>query len=171
MADGKPISTEEFLQNMFGALPAFFKSEDELKKIWASPMTRKVLLEKLADAGYDRDVLFTLQQLIDAEKSDLFDVLDYVAFAIKPITRGERVARGQANIFAMLSNKEKEFLEFVLSKYIESGVDELDQEKLPTLLALKYHTISDASEMLGGIENIRNTFVNFQRYLYDARSA
>jgi type I restriction enzyme R subunit len=54
--------------------------------------------------------------LIDAEKSDLFDVLEYVSFAVKPITREERVADSQPFIFALLDNKQKEFLEFVLSK-------------------------------------------------------
>ena len=166
-ADGKPISAEEFLQNLFGTLPDFFKSEDELRKIWANPLTRKVLLDQLAEAGYSRDVLITMQALIDAEKSDLFDVLEYVSFAVKPITREERVANAQSRIFALLDNKQKDFLEFVLSKYIESGVEELDQEKLPSLLELKYNTISDAAEILGGVENILKTFIGFQPHLYD----
>ena len=170
-ADGKPISVEEFLQSLFGALPEFFKSEDELRKIWSHPLTRKTLLNKLADAGYARDELATMQKLIDAEKSDLFDVLEYVAFAVKPITREARVAGAQSNIFALLNNKQKEFLEFVLSKYIETGVEELDEEKLPDLLTLKYHAIKDASEMLGGVENIRTTFFDFQKYLYERKLA
>ena len=45
---------------------------------------------------------------------------------------------------------EGKLLEFVLSKYIETGVDELDQEKLPRLLELKYHSVSDAIETLEG---------------------
>jgi type I restriction enzyme R subunit len=170
-ADGKPISVEEFLQSLFGALPEFFKSEDELRKIWSYPMTRKTLLNKLSDAGYGKDELATMQKLINAEKSDLFDVLEYVAFAVKPITREVRVAEAQANIFALLNNRQKEFLEFVLSKYIETGVEELDEEKLPDLLTLKYHAIQDASEMLGGVENIRATFFNFQKYLYERKPA
>jgi len=170
-ADGKPISAEEFLQSLFGALPEFFKSEDELRKIWSYPMTRKTLLNKLADAGYGKDELATMQKLINAEKSDLFDVLEYVAFAVKPITREVRVAEAQSNIFALLNNKQKVFLEFVLSKYIETGVEELDEEKLPDLLTLKYHAIQDASEMLGGVENIRATFFNFQKFLYERKPA
>jgi len=148
-------------------VPEFFKSEDELRKIWANPITRKVLLDQLAEAGYSRDVLITMQALIDAEKSDLFDVLEYVSFAVKPITREMRVANTQSRIFALLDNKQKEFLEFVLSKYVESGVEELDQEKLPRLLELKYNTISDATEILGGVENILKTFIGFQQRLYD----
>jgi type I restriction enzyme R subunit len=170
-ADGKPISVEEFLRKLFGRLPDFFKSEDELRKIWSYPMTRKTLLNKLADAGYGKDELAAIQKMINAEKSDLFDVLEYISFAVKPITRELRVAEAQSKIFAMLNNRQKEFLEFVLSKYIETGVEELDQEKLPDLLALKYHAISDATEILGGVENIRTTFVDFQKYLYERQTA
>ncbi|MBF0227670.1 MAG: DEAD/DEAH box helicase family protein [Desulfobacterales bacterium] len=170
-ADGKPISAEEFLHNLFGALPDFFKSEEELRKLWSYPMTRKTLLEKLAEAGYGKDELSMMQTLIDAEKSDLFDVLEYVSFAVKPITREERVSEAKSKIFAMLNNKQKEFLNFVLLKYIETGVEELNQEKLPDLLTLKYHTISDAVETLGGIENIRTTFIDFQKYLYEKKVA
>jgi type I restriction enzyme R subunit len=96
-----------------------------------------------------------LQKLIDAEKSDLFDVLEYVFNSdIKPMTREARVAAAQATIFALLDNKQKEFIEFVLSKYIETGVEELDQEKLPILLTNKYQSLEDAKEMLGiHIEN------------------
>ena len=111
-----------------------------------------------------------MQKLINAEKSDIFDVLEYVAFAVKPITRETRVAEAQSNIFALLNNKQKEFLEFVLSKYIETGVEELDEEKLPDLLTLKYHAIKDASEILGSVENIRTTFFDFQKYLYERKT-
>jgi type I restriction enzyme R subunit len=103
---------------------------------------------------------------VDAEKSDLFDVLEYIAFSAKPITREERVAQAQNNIFALLEPAQKEFLEFVLTKYIETGVEELDQEKLPGLLELKYHALSDAAEKLGGVPKIRALFLGFQKWLY-----
>jgi len=165
-ADGKPISAEEFLQNLYGKLPDFFKDEDELRKIWSNPITRKALLEKLAEAGYSISDLKRLQELINAENSDLFDVLEYIAFAIKPISREERVAKAQLNIFKSLDNKEKEFLEFVLSKYIEVGIEELDQEKLPSLLKIKYDAIKDATNILGGVSKIRKTFIEFQKHLF-----
>jgi type I restriction enzyme R subunit len=165
-ADGKPISAEEFIHNLFGTLPSFFKSEEELRKIWSSPVTRKVLLEKLTDAGYGLGELTKLQSMLEAEKSDLFDVLEYIAFAVQPITREARVANAAARIFHGLDNRQKEFLEFVLSKYIETGVQELDQQKLPSLLELKYLSLNDAVETLGGIEKIKDTFIDFQGYLY-----
>ena len=59
----------------------------------------------------------------------------------------------------------------MLSKYIETGVEELDEEKLPSLLELKYQSISDAAEVLGDVKNIRSTFIEFQKYLYQKRVA
>jgi type I restriction enzyme R subunit len=134
-------------------------------------MTRKTLLARLSDAGYGREELSTLQKLIDAEKSDLFDVLEYVSFAVKPITREARVATSQPAIFALLDNKQKEFLEFVLSKYIESGVEELDQEKLPVLLQNKYQSLGDAIDILGDVPGISSLFVDFQKFLYQNKIA
>lgn len=171
-ADGKPITSEEFLNNLFGALPDFFKSEEELRTIWSNPMTRKTLLEKLDEAGFGKDELSSLQKLIDAEKSDLFDVLEYVFNSeIKPITREARVAAAQATIFALLNDKQKEFIEFVLAKYIETGVEELDQEKLPILLTNKYQSLEDAKGMLGEVSNISKLFIEFQQHLYSGKVA
>jgi len=169
--DGRPISAQQFLENLFGVLPAFFKSEDELRAIWSNPITRKALLEKLEQVGFGHEELSMMQSLINAENSDLFDVLEYVSFLQQPITREKRVAMAQAKIFAPLSNEQKQFLEFVLSKYIETGVEELDQEKLPHLLTLKYKAIEDAKEVLGTVETIRNMFIGFQQYLYQQPSA
>ena len=169
-ADGRPISAESFLQRIFGELPNLFKSEEELRKLWSNPMTRRELLNKLSQAGYGREELNALRKLIDAEGSDLFDVLEYVFNSdIQPITRSQRVAAAQATIFAILDDKQKEFIEFVLSKYVEVGVDELDQAKLPTLLASKYQTQSDGIDSLGGdAGKIMTMFRDFQQYLYSA---
>ena len=169
-ADGRPVSAESFLQRLFGELPNLFKSEEELRKLWGNPMTRRELLKKLSQAGYGREELNALRKLIDAEGSDLFDVLEYVFNSdIKPITRSQRVAAAQATIFAILDDKQKEFIEFVLSKYVEVGVDELDQAKLPTLLASKYQTQSDGINSLGGdAGKIMTMFRDFQQYLYSA---
>lgn len=165
-ADGKPISTEEFLNNLYGTLPDLFKDEKQLRDIWSNPQTRKVLLEKLGEMGYGKEQLESIQKIINAENSDLFDVLGYIAFALQPITRIERIQNTKYDILDGLQEKQREFVEFVLAKYQERGVEELDEEKLPDLLNLKYKAISDAEKALGGVEMIRSTFFTFQKYLY-----
>lgn len=167
-ADGKPVSAQEFMENLFGKLPELFQSEAELRTLWSHPMTRRTLLEKLEEAGFSKDDLQTLQKLVNLEKSDLFDVLEFVFNAdIKTMTREERVNAAQSTIFAILDDKQREFITFVLSKYVESGVGELDQEKLPTLLTNKYQSLEDAKAVLGEVKNITALFVEFQKHLYE----
>lgn len=169
--DGKLMTVQEFLNYLYGKLPEFFKSEEELRKIWSSPVTRKTLLDKLAETGYGKDELMRLQQLINAEKSDLFDVLEYIAFSVTPITREARVESAKKDILSTLDYNQQEFLNFVLSKYIETGVEELAQEKLPGLLELKYQAINDAADKLGGVGKIRTLFIEFQKHLYNKKVA
>lgn len=171
-ADGKPISAEEFLNNLFGELPKLFKDEEELRKLWSHPITRKTLLEKLEEGGFPKDDLLTLQKLVDMEKSDLYDVLEYVFNGdYIAITREARAKAAEATIFALINDKQKEFISFVLSKYIETGVEELDQEKLPILLTNKYQSLEDAKEILGDVANISKLFIEFQEHLYNQRVA
>ncbi len=171
-ADGKPMSAAQFLESMYGALPEFFKDEDELRRIWSEPDTRKSLLAGLAEKGFGREPLAEMQRIIEAENSDLFDVLAYVAFARAPISRSDRAGFARTAMQRdYLMGRQWAFLEFVLSHYVDQGVDELDLDKLPPLLRLKYHAISDATAELGAPEQIRNTFVGFQKHLYSESRA
>lgn len=171
-ADGKPISSDEFLHNLFGEMPKLFKDEEELRQIWSNPVTRKILLENLDAAGYPKEDLITLQKLVDMEKSDLYDVLEYVFNGdYVAMTREARAKAAEATLFAFLNDKQKEFITFVLSKYIETGVEELDQDKLPILLTNKYQSLEDAKAILGDVSNISKLFIEFQKFLYDPRVA
>jgi type I restriction enzyme R subunit len=167
-ADGRPISAQQFMEMLFGKLPEFFKNEDELRALWSAPSTRRKLLDGLTEKGFGHDQLKEMQKIIDAEKSDLFDVLAHVAYALQPITREERASKARADISAHFNGNERAFLDFVLSHYVTIGVEELDQEKLTPLLRLKYHdSISDAIADLGGDPaTIAQTFARFQQYLY-----
>ena len=171
-ADGKPVSAIEFMENLFGKLPDLFQSEQELRTLWSNPLTRKVLLSKLDEAGFSKEDLQTLQKLVNMDKSDLYDVLEYVFNGdFKSKTREERVQIAEETIYAILNEKQKEFIAFVLSKYVESGVDELDQEKLPQLLINKYQSLEDAKDILGEVKDISKLFIEFQKYLYEEEVA
>ena len=166
--DGRPLSATEFLSHLFGELPELFKNEDELRSIWKIPDTRKALLDKLSEKGYGLDQLNEIKSLINADKSDLYDVLAYVAFASQPVTRAERVAATKGIIFSHYQeSRQQTFLDFVLSKYIDEGVSELSHEKLPTLLHIKYKGASDAVAELGNTTTIKDMFIGFQQHLYN----
>jgi len=152
--DGKPMSAAQFIERLFGDLPRLFKDEDELRKLWGQPDTRKALMERLDELGYGEQQLDEVKQMINAEKSDIFDVLAYIAFALAPITRRERVEAQKPQILSGYDEKLQEFLDFVLAQYIQEGVGELASEKLPNLLELKYRAIGDAAQELGGVPRL-----------------
>ena len=165
--DGTPMSAQQFMEMLFGKLPEFFKDEGELRAIWSNPETRKKLLDGLAEKGFGRDQLAEMQKIIDAENSDLFDVLAHVAYAMPTQTREERAARAKISISTKYNSKQQAFIDFVLSHYVNVGVGELDPDKLTPLLRLKYHnSISDAVADLGRPEEIGKVFAGFQPFLY-----
>ncbi len=171
--DGKPISAEEFLQRIFNTLnlPQFLGSEDDLRKTWANPLTRKELLKKLEDQGCGKSELVKIQEMIDADNSDLFDVLEYISYARKPISRAERVTQAQSNIYTFLNERQRDFVDFVLRNYVQDGVDELDISKLSSTLTSKYGSVYEGQKQLGDVDEIKQVFVDFQQHLYSIKVA
>ena len=170
--DGKPMSAAEFIERLFGDIPDLFRNEAELRRLWSQPDTRRQTLEGLAERGYGEAQLAEIALLINAEQSDIYDVLAYVAYAQSPISRDDRVATHRDFIIRQYDPNLHDFLDFVLRQYIEQGVGELDDSKLPQLLELKYQSIRDAVGILGQVPEIRTLFVGFQKYLYgDGRVA
>ena len=170
--DGTPMSAHQFMELLFGKLPEFFKDEGELRTLWSFPDTWKKLLQGLSEGGFGREQLAEMQRIIDAEKSDLFDVLAHVACARPPVTREVRANGARSLIITSFNAKQQVFLDFVLQHYVSVGVEELDQEKLTPLLRLKYHnSLADAVSDLGAPELIGEVFAGFQKFLYDPRPA
>src|SRR4051812_45638202 len=119
------MSARQFMEMLFGKLPEFFTSEEELRQLWSVPDTRAKLLAGLAEKGFGHAQLLEMQQIINAEKSDLFDVLSYVAYTRAPVTREERASQARPAITTYFNYKQQAFLEFVLAQYVKVGVDEL----------------------------------------------
>ena len=165
--DGKPMSAQQFMELLYGKLPDFFHDEDELRVIWSAPDTRKQLLQGLSERGFGHAQLTEMQRIIEAEASDLFDVLAHVAYAKAPVTREVRANSARAQFGLAFNYKQQQFLDFVLQHYVAVGVEELDPDKLTPLLQLRYHnSISDALAELGQAAQVRELFAGFQKYLY-----
>jgi type I restriction enzyme R subunit len=166
--DGKTMTLAEFIQSLFNILdmPEFFKNEEELRAIWSVPATRKQLLHNLENAGFPQKQLEDIQDLIDARSSDLFDVLEYVKYHFTPVLRETRAVISRSILETELTAKQMEFVDFLVQQYVVAGVDELDDSKLETLLAIKYKTATDGVAILGSVDKARNIFLAFQKHLY-----
>ena len=168
--DGKAMSPREFLEEIFGVLPQYFTNEEDLKRIWANPSTRERLLDELANNGFDQEKLDTLRDIIDAEDSDMYDVLRYVAFAKDALSREYRAEHIKGSYFGELNEDEEGFIRFVIDKYTSSGEQELSEKNLSTLLEIKYHSLNDAVASLGAASHIKDKYVELQKELYEVEA-
>lgn len=96
------------------------------------------------------------------------DVLAFVAYAAETRTRMERANHAKPSIAEVFNDyKQREFIDFVLEKFVQDGAHELAEDKMSSLITLKYNTISDAAAEFGSVAGIRDVFIGFQRYLYE----
>ena len=164
--DGKMISGQEFMEQLFGDLDDLVKDEEELRSIWSNPETRVQFLKVLSDRGYDAGRLEDMKRLIDAHNSDVFDVLAYVRFTLAPHKRIERAAAARSTGLVDLDGEMRAFLESVLTAYEVHGVDELALNKIGDFLKVKYGGTNEAKRALGAIPEIKQAFMDIQAHIY-----
>jgi type I restriction enzyme R subunit len=165
--DGQQMSVEEFLQTLYGELPEFYKDENDLRHIWSDPLTRIELLTKLAEKGFGVENLEKVQELISARDSDLYDVLAYISFNTSTQTRETRASKARRRIGFQFTDRQRDFIDFVLEQYVSEGVEELAVDKLPPLLEIRYGGVDEALGELGGdADQVRQVFCDFQQHLY-----
>jgi len=164
--DGRMITAQEFMQQLFGDLDGLLASEDELRAIWSDPDRREAFIQRLADLGYDSDRLDDMRRLIDAPNSDIFDVLAYVRFTLAPVARTQRVQSAMSTGLGGYEREMRSFLEYVLGNYQRNGIGELASGKIGDVLRIRYGGVNDAKRVLGSVETIRSAFVNIQAHLF-----
>ena len=107
-----------------------------------------------------------IKEILHVEHSDIFDVLSFIAYSKDAISREERVARHKKTVLAHVATPQQDFIQFVLRQYVNQGISELDAERLADLIRLKYGSARDGLDKLGPLEDVRQTFCDFQKYLY-----
>ena len=171
-ADGTPLNAEEFLKQLVGSLPSLYKDVEQLRTIWKNPSERALLFTELEKAGFGASNLKDLKSMMNADDSDIFDVLAYLSFNTPMKTRKERVSRlnGNEQIFAVYSDyKAIDFLKFVLLRYEADGVEELGEDKIGDLIKLSdLGSIQDAKNVFGGLPQLKQAYYQLQENIYKA---
>ena len=163
--DGK-LKTVEYSQFAKEQINTLFNTVDELKKSWNDIERRKLLIENLEDRGLSIDQLYEITKQYDA---DPFDLLCFVAYDLKPLTRKERaelLRKNKTDYFNHYSEKAKVVLSLILDKYVEYGLKEIQ----PSIIKVEpISRIGNPLEIIsefGGIENFKKSITDIQRMLY-----
>ena len=162
------ITIEEYVKRLFGELPKFLDGADDLRERWAKPGTRQQLLNLLEQSGFQEEKLNLVRRFLQLEQCDMLDVLSYLAYNTTPLDRQRRADIIRAEMQTTATKSQLDFANFILKLYVDNGFKELDMDKLPTLLDMKYHSTSDAKAQLNmDTLQIRNFFLDFQHNLYN----
>ena len=151
---------------MFGELPELFKDEDELRSLWSDPDTRRALLERSLSVVTMVLYLMQIKDAINAQDSDIYDVLGHIAYSRNMMTRAHRAEVGKRRIDVAYDEKIVSFLDFVLEHYVATPEESLDRSQLSDYLKLKYGSNVEAAAALGGMELVIDAYIGFQKQLY-----
>ena len=165
--DGRPLKTDEYLELLIGILGKFYNDEQGLRDIWSNPHNRKELLNKLKEINIDESQLEDLKEIFEAVNSDIYDVLAHLSFNLDIKTRNERaIAVENSNFIEKYHNeKAKDFIEFILEKYIKYGFKELEENKLSTLIEQSGFDKKDLMASFGEFK-IRDEYFELQKEIY-----
>mgnify|MGYP006374597703 FL=1 len=165
--DGRPLKTDEYLELLIGILGKFYNDEQGLRDIWSNPAHRKDLLNRLKEINIDESQLEDLKEIFEAVNSDIYDVLAHLSFNLDIKTRNERaIAVENSNFIEKYHNeKAKDFIEFILEKYIKYGFKELEENKLSTLIEQSGFDKKDLMASFGEFK-IRDEYFELQKEIY-----
>ncbi|MFC4992299.1 EcoAI/FtnUII family type I restriction enzme subunit R [Rubritalea tangerina] len=168
---GRPLTAQQFVEQLMFKLPQLFSSVEELREIWSHPDKREDFIIQLAQHGFDSDQLKTLRAMFEAEACDLFDILTFLSHE-KPLRkRSERVLSTKQNttFFSQYPHADAQaFLEFILFRYEMTGIDELSRKRLNHLIEqAKLGTLADLKQAFGGSpKDVLDAFLALQHVLY-----
>jgi type I restriction enzyme R subunit len=163
------ISLDEYVKRLFGRIPEFFSGADDLREKWSNPETRERLLRTLDEAGFAEDKLILLRNMLNLQKCDLLDVLEYIAYDSTPMERAKRVELVKKQYVDSLNKEQREFDNLILEYYAYNGFKELGSDKLKTFINIKFNSMRDAKEKLQmSVAEMRAHYFELQRRLYCA---
>ena len=162
-ASGK-LRTIEFTQYAKEQVTTLYTDAKAFQAAWADPHQRQNFLSELDSKGIDIGEIAEIMKLADL---DPFDVLCYVAYDLKPITRRERAEKvKKATILDSYSAKAREIINLILDKYIQFGLNELNADVLEVTPISDYGNTMEIATLFGGAPNLLKALDNIQKLLY-----
>lgn len=166
-AQGKPLSTKEFLEFLIGKLGEYYDDEAKLREIWSDQKNRERFLKALANDGVDENALKDLREIFQKD-CDIYDVLAHLSFNAEIKTRQERVLQVEKSEFLKRFQKEKalKFIEFLLGRYQRYGIKDFDRSLAPLIELSSLGNVKEIVSEFGGVENLKQSVDDLQREIY-----
>jgi type I restriction enzyme, R subunit len=148
---------------------SLFPSANDLRAKWASRVGRRDVLDALAAHGIDADELAERTGLLSADPIDVLVHLAWNQPLATRVDRARRVRKEHADFFEAYQPAAREVLEFLLDKYAEYGISEL--EDLAVLQVPPFPTLGTPVEItrrFGSVDALRTAQAKLGELVYVA---
>lgn len=164
-ANGK-LRTVQFTQYAKEQITTMFPSMNDFRSKWNDLQERQHILDELENNGISIDQLMEITKQQDV---DPFDLLCFVAFDLKPLTRKQRadlLKKNKPDFFAHYSERAKEVLNLILEKYVDYGLNQIRPDIISVEpIAQQGNPIEIVNEF-GGIDEFKKAIEELQTLLY-----
>jgi type I restriction enzyme, R subunit len=164
-ANGK-LRTVQFTQYAREQITTMFPSMNDFRSKWNDLQERQHILDELENNG------ISIEQLMDITKQqdvDPFDLLCFVAFDLKPLTRKQRAdlfKKNKPDFFAHYSERAKDVLNLILEKYVDYGLNQIRPDIISVEpIAQQGNPIEIVNEF-GGMDEFKKAISELQTLLY-----
>src|SRR5690606_24243371 len=164
-ANGK-LRTVQFTQFAKEQITTMFPSMNDFRSKWNDLQERQHIIDELENNG------ISIEQLMDITKQqdiDPFDLLCFVAFDLKPLTRKQRadlLKKNKPDFFAHYSEGAKNVLNLILEKYVDYGLNQIRPDIISVEpIAQQGNPIEIVNEF-GGIDEFKKAINELQTLLY-----
>ena len=158
------LRTVQFTQYAKEQVSTLFTDAKAFRAAWADAEQREDIMAELESRGISLEQLSDITKLTDA---DPFDLLCFVAFDLKPMTRRERAERvRKAATLAAYTNGAREIIDLILDKYVQFGLTELNAGVLEVKPISDKGNITEIAALFGGAPNLLHALDDIQKLLY-----
>ncbi len=164
-ANGK-LKTVQFTQYAKDQITTMFPSMNDFRNKWNDLEERQHILDELENNG------ISIEQLMDITKQqdvDPFDLLCFVAFDLKPLTRKQRadlLKKNKPDIFAHYSERAKDVLNLILEKYVDYGLNQIRPDIISVEPITQQGNPIEIVNEFGGMDEFKKAISELQTLLY-----
>jgi len=161
------LITESFMQFVKNKLTNEFETYTMFKEYWDSVTMKENIIKELEN----KDIYLSVLEEEVGDEYDPFDLLVYVAYGKKALTRSQRARHiKQSDYFDKYGEEAKEVITILLDKYVDFGLtalEDLNTLKIPELES-KYGTIMQIiMTIFLGLDNFKTMLNELKANLYE----
>ena len=163
------LITENFTQFVKNKITEEYATYSIFKEYWDKEEMKKTIIKALEE----KDIYLNILEDEVGEEYDPFDLLVHVAYGKKALTRSQRARKvKQSDNFEKYGEKAREVLSIILDKYVDGGIEELENPNILNIPELEsFGTVYQIVMVIFmGLQNFQKALSDMKNNLYSVEA-